>query len=73
MNVAYSSSDFYFKPTLVSACSLLENSSEQHRIILLASKVSDSNCDLFRSEISKRGGVPEVLDIDDVLEKKLAR
>lgn len=70
MNVAYSSSDFYFKPTLVSACSLLENSSEPHRVILLASKVSASNCDLFCEEVTKRGGIPEILDIDDVLEEK---
>jgi lipopolysaccharide biosynthesis glycosyltransferase len=39
MNIAYSSSDYYFEPTYVSIYSLLKNSREKHKILLLTANI----------------------------------
>ena len=70
MNIVYSSSEYYFKPTLVSIFSLLKNSSAKHEIYLLSSKVSSKNKTIFNDLVSSMGSKPHILEIDDVLEKK---
>ena len=70
MNIVYSSSEYYFKPTLVSVFSLLENSSKNHTIFLLSSGVSDESKLAFIELVQSMGSIPEILEIDLLLESK---
>lgn len=70
MNIVYSSSEFYFKPTLVSTYSLLKNSNGKHEIYLLSSKISEKNKSLFCNLVSSMGSIAHVLEIDHILEQK---
>lgn len=70
MNIVYSSSEFYFKPTLVSTYSLLKNSNCKHEIYLLSSQISKKNKSLFCNLVTSMGSIAHVLEIDHILEKK---
>jgi lipopolysaccharide biosynthesis glycosyltransferase len=70
MNVAYSSSAYYYKPTYISIYSLLKNSSESHRIYLLSSGVSEANKAELKEMVESNGSYLEVLEIESLLEEK---
>ena len=70
MNIVYSSSEYYFKPTMVSVLSLLKNSSENHSIFLLSSYVSDKSKSDFTELVLSMGSIPVILEIDMLLESK---
>ena len=70
LNVAYSSSNYYFKPTLVSVVSLLENSASVANVYLLSSGVSESNKERFISEVKLRKAAPHIVEIEKVLQQK---
>jgi lipopolysaccharide biosynthesis glycosyltransferase len=70
MNVAYSSSNYYFKPTLVSVVSLLENSDSVANVYLLSSGVSESNKQRFISEVKLRNAAPHIVEVERVLQQK---
>lgn len=70
MNIVYSTSEYYFKPTLVSLYSLLKNSSFNHNIFLLSSDVSDKNKKTFNNLVTEMGSVPLILEIENILEDK---
>ena len=66
MNIVYSTSEYYFKPTLVSLYSLLKNSSFNHNIFLLSSDVSDKNKKTFNNLVTEMGSVPLILEIENI-------
>lgn len=70
MNIVYSSSDYYFKPTLVSIYSLLKNSVENHKIILLSSGISRENQLKFENLVTSMHSEPSVIEIEKILETK---
>lgn len=73
MNIAYSSSEYYFKPTCVSIYSLLINSKETHKIILLSSGVCDKSKRDLRNIVEGLGSTLLVLEIDGLLEYYAAK
>lgn len=70
MNIVYSSSEYYLKPTLVSIFSLLKNSNQNHNIFLLSSGVSDKSKLAFTNLVESMGSNAEILEIDSVLESR---
>ena len=70
MNIVYSSSEYYLRPTLVSVFSLLKNSRKSHTIFLLSSGVCDKSKAVFTNLVQSMGSIPEILEIDTVLESK---
>jgi len=69
MNIVYSSSYSYFKPTFVSIYSLLINSRQKHRIIILANDIPDSCCASLRKMVSGLGSTILIEDVSDKLSK----
>ena len=70
MNIVYSSSEYYLKPTLVSVLACLKIRSRSHTIFLLSSGVSDKSKLAFTNLVESMGSIPEILEIDAVLESK---
>lgn len=68
MNIAYSSSEYYFKPTYVSIYSLLTNSKETHEIILLSTNICDESKSKLRGMIEGLGSSLLIFEIDELLE-----
>ncbi len=69
MNIVYSSSNEYFKPTYVSIYSLLKNSSSTHQIILLSSKITLENKNKITKLVTENKSTIKIIEIDDFLEK----
>lgn len=70
MNVAYSSSAYYYKPTYISIYSLLKNGSESHRIYLLSSGLSEANKFELKEMVESHGSYLVVIEIKSLLEEK---
>lgn len=70
MNIAYSSSSYYFEPTFVSIFSLLKNSTEKHNIILLSSGISDEMVAKLEIMVNGLGSMFECIDITQELEAR---
>ena len=70
MNIVYSSSEYYFKPTIVSVYSMLKNSLHKHTVYLLSSGISDASKVAFTELVTSMGSIPEILEIDALLESK---
>lgn len=70
MNIAYSSSEYYFKPTYISIYSLLLNSSEKHNIFLLSSGVSNASKEKLEKLVVEFGSTLQVIEVRDFLESK---
>lgn len=68
MNIVYSSSEYYYKPTYVSVFSLLTNSREKHNIILLASDISYEKVKELETMVLGLGSNFEYRDITNRLE-----
>lgn len=67
MNIAYSSSSYYFKPTYVSIFSLLENSCKKHNIILLSDGISKDNISSLKNLVEQHGSTFIYYEIADEL------
>lgn len=68
MNIAYSSSEYYFKPTYVSIYSLLINSKEVHEVILLSSDICDKSKNKLRGMVEGLGSSLLIFEVDELLE-----
>jgi lipopolysaccharide biosynthesis glycosyltransferase len=68
MNIAYSSSEYYFEPTYVSIFSLLANSNEKHNIILLSSGIPGVKIRKLEAMVVTLGSIFECIDITQRLE-----
>jgi lipopolysaccharide biosynthesis glycosyltransferase len=69
MNIAYSSSEYYFEPTLVSIYSLLKNSRDKHVIILLSSGIPQWKVNKLKAVVIDNGSEFKCLDITEKLNK----
>jgi len=69
MNIAFSSSEYYFEPTLVSIYSLLKNSKKRHVIILLSSGIPQWKVDKLKTLVIDNGSEFKCLDITEKLDK----
>lgn len=67
MNIAYSSSEYYFEPTLVSVYSLLKNSNDRHLIILLSSGIPKWKVDRLEAMVIDWGSEFKCFDITEKL------
>lgn len=67
MNIAYSSSEYYFQPTYVSIYSLLKNSSEKHSVFLLSSDLSSASKDALEKLVVGFGSNIKIIDVGEML------
>ena len=71
MNIVYSTSDYFVKPTIVSIVSLL-NHNRVTNIIILYSELSESSKDLLFSKISSKTNIV-FLQCDSLISSKLSK
>jgi lipopolysaccharide biosynthesis glycosyltransferase len=68
MNIAYSSSEYYFEPTFVSIYSLLSNSEAKHCIVLLSTHIAESRVKSLDEMVQSFGSSFKCYDISKRLE-----
>ena len=69
INVAYSSSEYYFKPSLVSIYSLLKNTDSDIHIYFLSSGVSETNKKILENLIQKFKAQLSIIEVESELNK----
>lgn len=70
MNIAYSSSEYYFRPTYVSIYSLLSNCSRPQHIILLSSGVSRESKNSLIRMVKQFDSKITIIEVESLLEEK---
>lgn len=70
MNIAYSSSEYYFRPTYVSIYSLLINSAHLQNIVLLSSGVSQGSKKSLSRMVEQFGSKIRIIEVEALLEEK---
>jgi lipopolysaccharide biosynthesis glycosyltransferase len=68
INIAYSSSEYYFKPSFVSIYSLLRNTDSEVHIYFLSSGVSEKNKNLLQAMIDKFDAKLSITEVEHDLE-----
>jgi lipopolysaccharide biosynthesis glycosyltransferase len=69
INIAYSSSDYYFKPSLISIYSLLKNTKSNVHLYFLSSGVSESNKDILEEIVKKFDSKLSIIEVESELIK----
>ena len=73
INIAYSSSEYYFKPSLVSIYSLLKNTNSDVHLYFLSSGVSENNKKILENLVKKFNAKLSIIEIESELEKFASR
>lgn len=73
INIAYSSSEYYFKPSFVSIYSLLKNTDSDVHIYFLSSGVSEGNKNLLENLVKKFNAKLSIIEVENELEKFASR
>jgi lipopolysaccharide biosynthesis glycosyltransferase len=67
INIAYSSSEYYFKPSLISIYSLLKNTDADVHLYFLSSRVSESNKNLLENLVKKFNAKLSIIEVESEL------
>ncbi len=67
INIAYSSSEYYFKPSLVSIYSLLKNTDTEVHLFFLSSRVSEGNKHLLEYLVKRFNAKLSIIEVDSAL------